>query len=363
MSALHRKFPAMVVQFEDFSTEHAFDTLTRYRDKYTMFNDDIQGTGAVILAGFINAIKLSGIPVVSHRIVFFGAGSAGVGVAKQIMDFFIKDGGLTQDQARDCFWLVDSRGLVTLDRGDNLPEHKVLFARKDNNGLQYKGLLSVLDYVKPTALIGLSSQTGAFDEKILTKMADLNDRPIVFPLSNPSSQSECTFEAAMKYTKEKVLFASGTAFPSYTKINGEIVAPGQGNNMYIFPGLGLGTFLSGAKTVTDSMVYASATTLAASLNAEEISDGKLYPVVKRIRQISARVAVGVIIVAVEEGVVTNSEVIRLVEQMKTWKKEDGEAGEKHGWLKLQKFVEDKMYYPKYVADDILPDQVERYDEI
>jgi malate dehydrogenase (oxaloacetate-decarboxylating)(NADP+) len=226
MAALTERWPSIVIQYEDF--KNPFPSLERYQHTYTMFNDDIQGTGAVILAGFINAVKQSGTPAKDQRAVFLGAGSAGVGVAKQIVEYFIKE-GLTEDQARRCFWLVDSQGLVAHDRG-KLADHKLYFARDDNEGKQYKSLEEVVEYVKPTILMGLSTIGGAFTPKILERMAELNDRPVIFPLSNPSSKSECTFEEAIKYTKGKCLFASGSPFPTL-KHDGKDLVPGQGNNM------------------------------------------------------------------------------------------------------------------------------------
>jgi malate dehydrogenase (oxaloacetate-decarboxylating)(NADP+) len=227
MAALTERWPSIVIQYEDF--KNPFPSLERYQNTYTMFNDDIQGTGAVILAGFINAVKQSGVPAKDQRAVFLGAGSAGVGVAKQLAAFFMKE-GLTEDEARKCFWLVDSQGMVTNDRPGKLADHKLYFARDDNNGEQYKSLEEVVDYVKPTILMGLSTIGGAFTPKILEKMAAMNDKPVVFPLSNPSSKSECTFEDAIKYTKGKCLFASGSPFPTLNYEGKELV-PGQGNNM------------------------------------------------------------------------------------------------------------------------------------
>ena len=193
-----------------------------------MFNDDIQGTGAVILGGFINAVKQSGVAAKDQRAVFFGAGSAGVGVAKQLTEFFINE-GLSEEEAKKRFWLVDSKGLVTLDRGE-LADHKVYFARDDNEGQQIKTLQEVVEYVKPTILMGLSTSGGAFTPEILSRMAELNEYPVIFPLSNPSDKSECTFEDAVKYTNGKCLFASGSPFPTLTH-NGKELSPGQGNNV------------------------------------------------------------------------------------------------------------------------------------
>ncbi len=229
-----------------------------------------------------------------------GAGSAAVGVAKQIVQFFISE-GLTEEEARRCFYLVDTKGLVTNDRGDKLAEHKKYFSRGDNNGEQFKKLPEVVDYVKPTILMGLSTIGGIFDSSILTKMGKMNARPIIFPLSNPSKNSECTFDDAMKYTEGRVIFASGSPFPEIEH-DGKLETPGQGNNMYVFPGIGLGSILSKATTITQSMIYASATSLSTALSPEEVSKGWLYPDIARIRDVSVVVAMGVIRAAQAAGV-------------------------------------------------------------
>ncbi|OJI80672.1 hypothetical protein ABZX51_007592 [Aspergillus tubingensis] len=303
MAALTERWPGIVIQFEDF--KNPFPALERYRDNYTCFNDDIQGTGAVILGGVINAVKRSGLPCKDQRAVFFGAGSAGVGVAKQIVDFFVRE-GMTEDEARACFYLVDTKGLVTADRGDKLADHKVYFARTDNNGLQLKTLEDVVDHVKPTILMGLSTIGGVFTPELLRKMAEWNTAPIVFPLSNPSHKSECDYESAVTNTDGRVLFASGSPFPpmSYTNSAGETRTyyPGQGNNMYVFPGIGLGTILSKSVKVTDSMIYASGEALSKALLPEEIERGLLYPDLTRIREVSVVVARNVIRAAQEAKV-------------------------------------------------------------
>ncbi|KAL8930467.1 MAG: hypothetical protein Q9208_000651 [Pyrenodesmia sp. 3 TL-2023] len=323
MIALNEKWPGIVVQFEDF--KNPFPALERYQHRYTCFNDDIQGTGAVVLAGIINAVKKSGVPVKGQRAVFMGAGSAGVGVAKQIVAYFMRE-GLTEEQARECFWLVDTKGLVTNDRGDKLADHKIYFSRNDNAGKQYKTLAEVVDYVKPTILMGLSTMGGIFSPELLKKMADWNKRPIIFPLSNPSANSECTFEDAVKYTKGRALFASGSPFPPET-YEGQTLHPGQGNNMYVFPGIGLGTILSKSTVVTQSMIYASAEALSTALTPSERSQDWLYPEIARIRDVSVIVAMGVIRAAEKAGVDRETR----IEGMK-----DEE---------LEKWVRSKMYDP------------------
>lgn len=199
-----------------------------------MFNDDIQGTGSVILGGFVNAARLSaeasGRDLKDQRIVFMGAGSAGVGVAKQLLSFF-KNLGMPEEEAKERVWLVDTKGLVTEDRGDKLAAHKIFFARRAG-GKQIRNLIDVIKEVKPTALIGLAATANLFDEPVCKEMAKHNARPIIFPLSNPVSLAECTFQDAIRWTDGKVLFASGSPF-STCGWRGITHEPGQGNNMCV----------------------------------------------------------------------------------------------------------------------------------
>ncbi|KAM0257420.1 hypothetical protein ACHAQJ_004366 [Trichoderma viride] len=312
MDAVKDVYPNMVVQFEDFDSEKAFNYLDRYRNTHRAFNDDIQGTGAVVLAGYINAVNLSGVPLEEQRLVFMGAGSAGVGVAKQLVEYYTRR-GLTEAEARDKFFLVDTKGLVTMDRGDKLAEHKKYFARVDNSGHQFRTLEEVIEYVKPSALVGLAATFGIFTESVIRALkasvdaGGLGRRPILFPLSNPLTKAECTFEQAVQWTDGSVIFASGSPFSSFTlKVGGDAgditYHPNQGNNVYVFPGLGLGAILSKATRVTDSMVYTSAAALAGSLNAEEVQMGLIYPKIDRVRDASIVVAREVMKAARRDGV-------------------------------------------------------------
>ncbi|KAJ1998484.1 hypothetical protein GGI04_004979, partial [Coemansia thaxteri] len=315
INGLTAAFPNIFIQFEDFNTPHAFGLLEQWRNKTLCFNDDIQGTGSVILAGFISALKLAGIPAQDQRVLFVGAGSAGVGVAKQLVDYLVIEHGIPEPQAKAMFWFVDSRGIITANRGDTLADHKVYFARSDNGDTQCKDLEEAIEYVKPTALIGLSTIYKAFNEKILTRMNELNRqaRPIIFPLSNPKTKAECTFEEAMQYTDNRVLFASGTAFPEYT-IPGtdDTRVPGQGNNMYVFPPIGLGAKLARPIRITDSMIFAVSKALSNTLSGDEIARGELYPRIERIRETSAQVAAAFIHQAVREGLAQDQYWIDLV---------------------------------------------------
>ncbi|EWC47422.1 hypothetical protein DRE_00390 [Drechslerella stenobrocha 248] len=309
MAAAAEVYPDMIIQFEDFETDKAFLFLDRYRDQYKSFNDDVQGTGAVILSGYMNAVRLSGVPIADQRLVFMGAGSAGVGVAKQVMEYYTRQ-GLTEAESRAKFYLVDTRGLITMDRGDRLAEHKKYFARTDNAGHQFKSLEEVIEYVRPTALLGLAATFGVFTESVVRALKVSVDaggadrRPILFPLSNPLTKAECTFQQAIDWTEGTVIFASGSPFPSYTPTNGGGVTynPGQGNNVYIFPGLGKGAILAKVSKITDEMVYSSAVALAGCLNAEEIGAGLIYPRIERVRDASVAVAREVMKAARREGV-------------------------------------------------------------
>lgn len=240
-----------------------------------------------------------------------GAGSAGVGVAKQLVEYYTRR-GLTEEEARSKFWLVDTKGLVTRDRGDNLAEHKRYFARTDNGGQQFRTLEEVIEYVRPSALVGLTATFGVFTEPVVRALKASVDsggpgrRPILFPLSNPLTKAECTFEQAIRWTEGTALFASGSPFHSISlqSPGGQVTTyhPNQGNNVYVFPGLGLGAILAKATMVTDDMVYTAADALARSLTAEEVSEGLIYPRIERVREASLVVAREVMKAARRDGV-------------------------------------------------------------
>ncbi|GAM21846.1 hypothetical protein SAMD00019534_050210 [Acytostelium subglobosum LB1] len=301
MVAVYNKWPKVLVQFEDISNDHCFNLLDIYRNRFLCFNDDIQGTGSVILSGFINAVRAVQIPLRDHRLVFFGAGSAGIGVADCIMSLFLEQ-GLTEEEARKRFWFVDSKGLITTNRGDELAEHKKAYARTDYT-TQLKTLLEVVRDVKPTALIGLSGIGRSFTQDIIEEVSSHVEKPIIFSLSNPTSNAECTAEQAYTWSKGRCIFASGSPFAP-VELNGVRLVPGQGNNMYIFPGLGLGAVVCHATKVTDSMIIAASKALASCVDDAEVITNKIYPGLSGIRDISIRIAVAVIEKAFEEGVAT-----------------------------------------------------------
>lgn len=275
-----------------------------------------------------------------------GAGSAGVGVAKQVKEYYTRR-GLSEQQARDKFWLVDTKGLVTVDRGDTLAEHKKIFARSDNNGHQFVTLEEVIAYVKPTALIGLTATFGVFTESVVRALkvsvdaGGLGRRPILFPLSNPFTKAECTFEQAVTWTEGSVIFASGSPFSPFTIKHSDssdaattTYYPNQGNNVYVFPGLGLGALLAKATRVTDAMVYQSAEALSGCLNAEELALGLIYPRIERVRDASVVVAREVMKAARREGVSALEEELWTV-----W--------EEWGDVALESWIKDQVYDPKW----------------
>eukprot|EP00002_Diphylleia_rotans_P007130 TRINITY_DN165_c0_g2_i9.p1 TRINITY_DN165_c0_g2~~TRINITY_DN165_c0_g2_i9.p1 ORF type:complete len:592 (+),score=84.96 TRINITY_DN165_c0_g2_i9:54-1829(+) len=227
MCAVCYKWPHCLVQFEDFSSENAFALLEKYRDRFFCFNDDIQGTGAVILAGIINAARITKIALPEHKFVFFGAGSAGVGVADMIASYITLVHGVDADAARKQFYFVDTKGLITTHRpNDVLASHKKRFARTDVT-TQYTTLVDTVRFVKPTVLLGLSTTQGAFTEEVVKEMAKINERPVIFPLSNPTSKSECTAIQAFEWTDGRVVFASGSPFDP-VQLHGRTYIPGQG---------------------------------------------------------------------------------------------------------------------------------------
>ncbi len=321
ITAVHKRWPKALIQFEDFSNNHAFALLERYRKQILCFNDDIQGTGAVTLAGILGALRITGGVLAQQRVVIFGAGSAARGIADQIVNGMMVSGNLSLEAARNQIWLIDSKGLVTQDRLKQLAPHKQAFAR---SGASLPDLLSVIDAVHPSILIGVSGQKGTFTKTILQTMQQHVPRPIVFALSNPTSKSECTAEQAYTWTNGAAIFASGSPFSPVT-YKGQVFVPGQCNNMYIFPGVGLGAILSGTTQVSDQMFYAAAGALAGEVTEEMLAVGQLYPDLSYIRDISTEVAAAVCEVAFADGSATIA------------RPDD-----------LMNFIHKNMYQPEYV---------------
>jgi len=295
ISAVGEVFPRALVQFEDFANLNAFRLLSQWRDKVCTFNDDIQGTAAVTLAGLYSALRLTGTALREQTILFLGAGEAGVGIGDLIVSAMVDEGATLAEARRRC-WFVDTQGLVVKSRS-GLAEHKLRFAH-DAPGAP--DLLSALEALKPTAIIGVSTIARAFGKPVIEAMSRLNARPIVFALSNPTSRSECTAEEAYGWSKGQAIFASGSPFPPCV-VEGRTFVSGQGNNSYIFPGVGLGVVASQARHVTDQMFAAAARTLASLVLPADLEMGRIYPSLTRIREVSARIGAAVAEVAFKAG--------------------------------------------------------------
>ena len=301
INAAHEVFPGVVIQFEDFANHNAFRLLHKYRDRICTFNDDIQGTAAVALAGIFSALRITGGKLTDQRILFLGAGEAATGIADLVVSAMVAQ-GLDEKTARRRCWLVDSRGLVVNNRTD-LAEHKLPYA---HDHAPIGDFLAAVKTLKPTAIIGVAAVGGAFTKEVLEEMARINELPVVFALSNPTSKAECTAEEAYRHTGGRALFACGSPFEPVA-LNGKTFVPRQGNNSYIFPGIGLGAIASGARRITDEMFMTAAHSLAHDVTEPDLGQGSLYPALPRIREVSANIAVKVAGVAYRRGLAAGRE--------------------------------------------------------
>ncbi len=295
INAATRVFPEALIQFEDFGKSNAFRLLNHYRERIRTFNDDIQGTAAVVLSGIATALKIKGETLDRQKILFYGAGGAGVGIANLIVSAMVHS-GLDEGWAREKCWFVDSKGLVVKSRSD-LIDFKRPYA---HDHPRLTDLESIVESVRPTILIGASGQGGAFTTAVLRRMAAINTHPLIMALSNPTTKSECSAEAAYQQTGGRAIFASGSPFAPVT-MAGRTFEPGQGNNAYIFPGVGLGVIASGASRVTDAMFFAAAHALADQVKQQDLAVGRIYPRLNRIQDVSTAIAVAVAEVAYQAG--------------------------------------------------------------
>ncbi len=294
VTAVQEVFPRALIQFEDFITANACRLLRKYRDRALTFNDDIQGTAAVVLAGLSAATRITGRGLTDQTILFLGAGSANTGIADLVVPAMTLE-GLSVEEARARMWFVNTGGLVVKSRED-LEEYVRPYAQ-DHELLDFAAAVSA---IKPTALIGATGHPDTFTRPIIEAMAEMNERPIIFALSNPTSKSEVTAEHAYRWTGGRAVFASGSPFDP-VDLDGKTYAPGQSNNAYIFPGVGLGVVASEATRVTEEMFLAAARALAESVSEESLARGTIYPPLDQIREVSVAIAVAVARVAYEGG--------------------------------------------------------------
>ncbi|CAI0425582.1 unnamed protein product [Linum tenue] len=298
MSAVKQCYGEKVlIQFEDFANHNAFELLAKYRTSHLVFNDDIQGTASVVLAGVVSALKILGGSLADHKFLFLGAGEAGTGIAELIALEMSKRTNTPLEECRKRIYLVDSKGLIVKSRLESLQHFKQPWAHEHES---VKTLLEAVNTLKPTVLIGASGMGKTFTKEVIEAMSSFNEKPLIMALSNPTSQAECTAEEAYTWSKGKAIFASGSPFDP-VEYEGKVFVPGQGNNAYIFPGFGLGVVMSGAIRVHDDMLLAASEALAEQVTDAEYEKGLIYPPFSKIRKISAEIAAKVAAKAYELG--------------------------------------------------------------
>jgi malate dehydrogenase (oxaloacetate-decarboxylating)(NADP+) len=311
-------FPKICIQWEDFAGSDAVMILDKYREKICTFNDDIQGTASVAAAGLISACRLTGKPITEQKFLFLGAGSAGTGIASLMLKI-LQDNGLSAEEALNCLWMFNSKGLLVNSRTD-LESYKKQFAH-DHEPIS--DFTIAIKQLKPTAIIGVSAMGGVFNKEVIETMSEINEFPIIFPFSNPTSHSECTAEEAYKWSAGKAIFASGSPF-EHVEINGKLFIPGQGNNVFIFPAIGLAIFATEVKRVTDGMFICAAESLAGQVSTDMLKSGLIYPPISDILSVSVNIAV-----KIAEYIFDNK-------LAGINRPED-----------IEKFIKRKMYYPAY----------------
>ena len=310
ITAAHEVFPNVIIQFEDFANHNAFRLLEKYRDRICTFKDDIQGTAAVAVAGVLSALRIKGTKLADEKLLFLGAGEAATGIADLIVAALVANGMSAADARTRC-WLVDSKGLVVKSR-EGLPAQKLPYS---HDHAPITDFLSAVKALRPTGIIGVAAVGDTFTPEVLRAMTDCNTRPIVFALSNPHSKAECTAEQAYTGTDGRALFACGSPFAP-VPVGTKTLVPRQGNNSYIFPGVGLGAIVCGATRIVDEMFLAAANTLAAQVTPADLDQGSLYPPLANIRDVSAHIAVAVAEVAYERGLAAKPRPDNLLEHVR-----------------------------------------------
>ncbi|HEX2578899.1 MAG TPA: NAD-dependent malic enzyme, partial [Rhabdochlamydiaceae bacterium] len=308
VKAVKKRFPKVLLQWEDFGRDHAQPLLEKYRHQICCFNDDIQGTASVALASLLTAIKMNHAELHQQKIVIFGGGSAGMGIANHLLGAMV-GAGISKERALQELYIIDIHGLVHQGHQDlmGIPTHQKLFARPQTEISKWKvpnkSMITLLDVVKqvhPTVLIGVSAQPGVFNEEVITTMAHYVERPIIFPLSNPTSKSEAHPADLLQWTKGKAIIATGSPFGEVA-YEGKKIQIAQCNNVYIYPGIGLGVIACKAKEVSETMFYKAAEILSQHSPMLKAPQGTLFPSFEQLREISREIALAVVKVAQEEG--------------------------------------------------------------
>jgi malate dehydrogenase (oxaloacetate-decarboxylating) len=341
VAAVKRRWPKAIIQWEDFAKDVAFKVLDRYKDRVASFNDDIQGTGAVTLAGLIAACKLKGEALTDQRICVVGAGAGGVGVAKAIQDGLVHE-GLSREQARRQMFVMDAGGLVVegvSSQGYQLPvsQFPETYAGWRVDG-EIPSLLEVIEQGRPTVLIGLTGVCGLFTEPLIRHMAENSARPIVFPLSNPTANCEAIPQDVMDWTSGRAIIATGSPFADV--VHGEEHHPvGQGNNAFVFPGIGFAAVLGRCHRISDDMIIESAFALADYTERHYLSRERIFPPINDLQEVSVEVAARVLAVAIADGSVGRDDLAQ------------------YDLAGLQDYVRSRMWEPRYlpyrVAEDAL----------
>ncbi|MDH3732968.1 MAG: NAD-dependent malic enzyme [Gemmatimonadota bacterium] len=297
VQAVQEVFPGALIQFEDFLTPNAYRLLRRYQGRVLSFNDDIQGTAGVALGGLYATTRITGTPLAEQTFLFIGAGSASTGIADLLVCSLVED-GLSEAEARQRCWLVDSKGLIVSGRG-GFREYAAPYAHEHETTDAY----GAIEALQPTALIGATGHPDTFSREMVELMSEINEKPVLFALSNPTSRAECTAEQAYYWSGGRAVYASGSPFPP-VDYEGRRLVPGQANNVYIFPGIGLGVVASGATRVTDDMFLAAARALAGRVSEAALEEGRVYPPLTEIREVSIGLAIAVAELAYEHGLAT-----------------------------------------------------------
>lgn len=297
ISAVRERWPHVLIQFEDFQNTNAFALLDLWKDRINCFNDDIQGTASVVVTGLYSAMRVLKQKLSRQKILFLGAGAAATGIAHLIADAMAEE-GVDREEVLKNIALFDSKGLVTASRGDRLAENKIPFAHDYENT---KSFAQAVHIVKPTAIIGVSAQGGAFDKDVIEAMCEENEQPIIFALSNPTSKAECTAKQAYEWSKGKCLFACGSPFAPVS-VCGKTFVPRQGNNSYVFPGIGFGCIFARSKTVPNQIFLTAAKCLANLVSESDLANGSLYPALSEVRALSAEIAAAVAQYCFDNGI-------------------------------------------------------------